>query len=376
MLARTGLSPLTALVSVGLALSLGACKADPVAEETDLTATATATATATEAGSESGAETESGETETETGTETEGGCAAESPATLMECVERPRYEQDLGFVADLRVPGSTHWQAVQDLCADRLGELGYTVELADYGTGVNVIGVKPGTSMPGERVLVGAHYDHIPGCTGADDNATGVAAILEIARVLADVPTPRTLVITCWDEEELGLVGSKAQAQAAIDDGDVLTAVFSFDMVGYADPSPGAQEVPGGFDLAFPDLYKSLQDADFRGDFLFWVGDEAMGPLAAELEGFAATVGLPILGAALEDAIKNTDIVADLRRSDHASFWAQDVPAMLLNDTGDFRYKSYHCLDGNDDTLDRLDNGFTVKVIQAMTATAAVALGL
>ncbi len=366
---------LAPLLSTGLVVTLGACKATPAASESETSATVASASSGT--ASDSSSETEGGtDTETGTGTETEGGCSSETPAALMECVERPRYEQDLGFVADLRVPGSTHWQAVQDLCADRLSELGYEVELQDYGSGVNVLGVKPGTSNADERVIVGAHYDHIPNCTGADDNATGVAAVLEVARVLAEVPTPRTLVITCWDEEELGLVGSEAQAQIALDAGEVITAAFSYDMVGYVDASEGAQDVPGGFDLAFPDLYSELEENGFRGDFLFWVSDEAMAPIAAELEGFAAMIALPTLGASLEDAVKNSPIVADLRRSDHASFWEVDVPAMMLNDTGEFRYASYHCGDGNDDSLDRLDNAFAVKVTQASTAAVAVALGL
>jgi len=357
-------------LSLGLLLALAACKTSgPVPEDTD-----SASSSASESDTTTGTDTDTG-----TGTETSTGepaCSSESPAALMNCVERPRYEQDLGFIADIRVPGSAHWQAVQDLCADRLTELGYTVELQNYGTGINVIGVRQGTSKPEERVLVGAHYDHIEACSGADDNATGVAAALEVARVLADVPTPRTLVITCWDEEEPGLIGSKAQAQAAVDDGDQITAVFDFEMVGYRDATPGAQEVPPGFDIAFPDVYAKIEANEFRGDFLFWVSDDTMAPLAIELAAFGDQIDLPTVGTPLEDAIKTSDLVADLRRSDHAAFWDHDIPAMMLNDTGNFRYPSYHCFDGNDDTTDRLDHEFTTKVIKVTTATTAVALGL
>ncbi len=371
-------------LSLGLLLALAACKTSaPVpgdtgsasnsASESD-TATATATGTGTGTGTDTGTDTDTGTaTETSTG---EPACSSESPAALMNCVEQPRYEQDLGFIADIRVPGSAHWQAVQDLCADRLTELGYTIELQKYETGVNVIGVRQGTTKPEERVLVGAHYDHIEACSGADDNATGVAATLELARVLADVATPRTLVITCWDEEELGLLGSKAQAQLAVDNGDQITAVFDFEMVGYRDATPGAQEVPAGFDLAFPDVYAKIEANEFRGDFLFWVSDDTMAPLAVELAAFGDLIDLPTAGTFLEDAIKTSDLVADLRRSDHAAFWDHDIPAMMLNDTGNFRYASYHCLDGNDDTIDRLDHEFSAKIIKVTVASTALALGL
>jgi hypothetical protein len=301
----------------------------------------------------------------------------QTPEALMDCVEQPRYEEDLQFIADLRVPGSAHWQAVQDLCADRLIELGYEVELQAYGTGTNVLGVRPGTEPAGagERVVVGAHYDHIDACTGANDNATGVAATLELARVLVDVPTPRTLVIACWDEEELGLLGSHAHAQASLDAGEQLAAVFSLDMIGVASDEPDSQFVPDGFDLLFPDQYAELEANQFRGDFLLWVSDDTMTPIGIAFDGFADLLALPTLGTSLSDELKTSELLIDLRRSDHASFWDLDLPAMLLNDSGEFRYSAYHCADGTDDTLDKLDNGFSVKITKATVATTAVALG-
>ena len=57
-----------------------------------------------------------------------------------DCVDKDRYVEDLTFIADVRAPGSTHWQEVQDLCADRLTDLGYEVDLFEYGSGVNVVG--------------------------------------------------------------------------------------------------------------------------------------------------------------------------------------------------------------------------------------------
>src|SRR5690606_20146741 len=134
---------------------------------------------------------------------------------LSQCVEAARYQADLEAIAMPREPESAHWQAVQDLCAERLEGLGFTVERHAYATGVNVIGVREGTSEPQRRVLVGAHYDHIAGCAGADDNASGVAGALEAARVLAMASFPRTLVVACWDEEERGLIGSRAYAERA-----------------------------------------------------------------------------------------------------------------------------------------------------------------
>ena len=97
--------------------------------------------------------------------------------------------------------------------------LGYTVEREAYGTGVNVIGVLDGTSAPAEQVVISAHYDSVANCPGADDNGSGVAGVLEAARVLSTSQHKRTLVVACWDEEEKGLIGSSAfvaRAAAAV----------------------------------------------------------------------------------------------------------------------------------------------------------------
>jgi hypothetical protein len=347
-----------------------ACKSDG-----DPSASESAESAGTSAGSSESAGSESAsESESETG-DAPPACPGQTPAELMDCVDTELYLADLEFISDERVPGSPHWQAVQDLCADRLTELGYEVTLQSYSTGINVVGRRPGTSLPNEHVIVGGHYDHIPGCSGADDNGTGVAATLEIARILADIPTPRTLLITCWDEEELGLIGSAAQAQAAIDDGLVLTGVFSLDSIGYASSDPDSQEVPDGFNLLFPDEYAELEANQFRGDFLLWVSDDTMGDVGSSLNGFADSLGLATIGTALTDELKISPLLADLRRSDHASFWDLDIPAIFFNDTGEFRYPGYHCGDG-DDTIDRVTQDFVIDVTKVAVASTAVALGM
>jgi hypothetical protein len=352
-----------------------ACKSsdDPKADSTSESSATTANAESSESASGSESESES-ETESETG-DPPPACPAQTPAELMDCVDPALHLADLEFVSAERVPDSPHWQAVQDLCADRLTELGYEVTLQTYATGVNVVGLRAGTTLPDEHVIVGAHYDHITGCSGADDNGTGVAATLEVARILADIPTPRTLMITCWDEEELGLIGSAAQAQLALDEGMVITGAFSLDSIGYASSEPNSQVVPDGFSLLFPDEYAALEANQFRGDFLLWVSDDTMGDVGTSLNGFADILGLPTIGTALTDELKLSPLLEDLRRSDHASFWDLDIPAMFFNDTGEFRYPGYHCGDG-DDTVDRVTLDYAINVTKVAVATTAVALGM
>ncbi|MBL4687371.1 MAG: M20/M25/M40 family metallo-hydrolase [Nannocystaceae bacterium] len=304
--------------------------------------------------------------------------SAQDPCTVTaeaarDCVEKDRYVEDLTFIADVRAPGSAHWQEVQDLCADRLTDLGYEVDLFEYGSGVNVVGRKVGTTAAEEIVVIGAHYDHIPDCVGADDNATGVAGVLEIARVLADGSFPRTLMVACWDEEEQGLLGSIAFVQWAVASAADIAIYFNFDMIGFASDEPDSQAFPPGIDLLFPTQLAEVEANDNRADFVVAIADEYAHDQMVSLEMHANAVGLPNLVGQLSATLKNEDLVADLRRSDHAPFWVADFPAIFLSDSANFRNGAYHCLNG-EDTLDTLDHDFATGVVQATVGAVVDAL--
>lgn len=303
-------------------------------------------------------------------------CGSGSAQALMACVGQADYEADLTFVAAERPPGSAHHAAVRALCADRFEALGYQVELHDYGSGVNVVGVLPGASLPDERVLVAAHYDHIPGCAGADDNGSGLAGLLEVARVLAQAEFDRSLVLACWDEEEWGLIGAAAYAQRAHDRAEQIVANYTFEMIGSKKTEPNSQQLPIGMDLLFPDQIAVLEADDYRGDFIALIHDTSHSSQAvADMVELGAGLGLEAIGLGLSDALKNGILVADLRRSDHAPFWMADLPGIMITDTSEFRYAQYHCRDG-DDVIGNLDHAFSVQVIQATVGSAARAAGL
>jgi len=359
-----------------LSLLLPACPDDPepAATETSPAATlepSTASSTASPADTTASASSDTAEP-----TGASDSCETDSAAALVRCVDEQAIVDDVSFIADIRTPGAPHWLAVQELCADRLTMLGFSVELQQYETGINVVGRLPGTESPDEVVLVGAHYDHIPECLGADDNATGVAGALEVARVLAMAPSrPRTLAVACWDEEELGLVGSTAWVEGGQAAGETVVAYLNYDMIGYASDEPDTQLIPTGFDAVFPEQYGQVQDNGFRGDFILMVADDLALAPALAIETHAATVGLPTVTAILDQFAKNSDLFADLRRSDHAPFWGADIPAIFLTDTGEFRNAAYHCL-GGEDTIDSLDFGFTARVVAASVGAAAETLGV
>jgi hypothetical protein len=285
-------------------------------------------------------------------------------------VNAQRYAEDLRLVASVRPPGSPHWQVVQDRCFAVFEAAGFsTVRFEVEGAGISVIGRKDGSKPELPGIVVGAHYDHIADCPGADDNASGTAAVLELARVLGPHTWERSLTIACWDEEEGGLHGSRAWVDAAVADARTFELYLNFDAMAYADATPNSQKLPPGIDVLFPEQVEMLGAREFRADFIAVLADASASASSARLIAHANVLELPIALLEVPAALKNEPLLADLRRSDHASFWHHDIPAVFLSDTANFRTDTYHCT-GRQDTVETLDLGFATKVVR----TAAGAL--
>ena len=297
-------------------------------------------------------------------------CAADDPAGIAACVDESRWTAHVDRIVGARPPGSTHHREVQSLCGDTLAELGYEVALERFASGVNVVGTLAGDTS--ERVVVGAHYDHIPGCASADDNASGVAGVLEVARVLAGHRFHRTLVVACFDDEESGLLGSRAwmeahQAEAAI------AVAFVYDAIAVRRTEPGSQAVPPGFELIFPGEVARLREREQRGDFIAILADTPAREHAERIAAAAVAIGLPTTVLSLDRLWLHVPVAIDLRRSDHATFWDAGVPAVLLSDTAEFRTPSYHCRGAPDDRA-TLDPAFAQAVVAASTNAIVHAL--
>jgi Zn-dependent M28 family amino/carboxypeptidase len=297
-------------------------------------------------------------------------CGSSAPSPVQS-VDPARITADVNMIAAPRSPGIAQWQTVQDLCADRFASLGYTVERHQYATGVNVVGVLAGTRVPAEQVFVSAHYDSVTNCPGADDNGSGVAGVLEAARVLALQPHDRTVVVACWDEEERGLIGSRAYVTRAAAAGDQIVASFVFEMIGFKSTVPNSQKSDAKIAAIFPDAEAQLAANEYRGDFLLVVHDEHADAAAAALVTTATEVGLSTVVLRVLDGLKTNSAAGALRRSDHAPFWDVDYPALQLTDTADYRNAHYHCGTGPDVVGD-IDFAFATQVVQA-TVGAAVA---
>ena len=261
----------------------------------------------------------------------------------------------------------------QDLCTDRLAELGFEIEHHDYGSGINIIGRLSGNASPETEILVSAHYDHIDGCPGADDNATGVAGVLETARVLSLASFEKTLLVACWDEEEAGLLGSRAYAERAREAGQNIEVAIVLEMIGYTDDTPGSQSVPSGLELLFPDEVSQIADSGYTADFFVAVSDAEASEVVAVMRDYADAAGLTSYWIGIPSNLLSSDLLYDLRRSDHDSFWQAGYSSIMVTDTGENRYPAYHCRDG-DDVVTNLDHDFAATIIKATVAATAKSL--
>jgi len=300
------------------------------------------------------------------------GCGSDPVPSPVELVDRAAFEADLTTIAQPRSPGTPHWQVVQDLCADRFAALGFAVERHAYGTGVNVIGVRAGTRLPDERVVVSAHYDSVNNCAGADDNGTGVAGTLEVARVLSQQQHDRTLVVACWDEEERGLIGSSAYVTRAKASGDNIILSLVFEMIGYRSTVPMSQRTDASLEAVFPEAGAQIMANEYRGDFALVVDDESAVAAREDYQAIAKDVGLPVVNLSLLAPLKRS--LDQLRRSDHAPFWDADYPAIMITDTAEFRNPHYHCPRGMLDVPADIDFEFATMNVKVTAATAAAAL--
>ncbi len=227
----------------------------------------------------------------------------------------------------------------------------------------NVVGTLPGTDPGRPRVLVGAHFDTVPGTPGADDNASGIAVLLEVARALAGATPTATLEFVGFNLEEPqgGVhyrVGSAAFARAARRRDVRYDAVLVLEMVGYTDRSPGSQVVPA---LLF---WKRVPR---QGTFLAATGDGRSRALLASFARVAARAGPELEVVTFRTPLRGW-LVSQTRLSDNASFWDAGYPALMLTDTAFLRNPYYHTAG---DRLETLDFGFMARVSDAVAAVAA-----
>jgi hypothetical protein len=207
----------------------------------------------------------------------------------------------------------------------------------------NLIAEKAGSGPAAATVIeLGAHYDSMPWAPGADDNASGVAVVLETARLLATRPTDKTVRFVFYAMEEEGLVGSAAHVKQLIERQDLPEAALVLDMVGFASDAEDSQDSPVRIPL--------VAWVPYTANFILDAGDFSSGWLGNLFEDSAATYvpELPVFSVN-----RLAGLFEDAARSDHASYWAAGLDAILLSDTAEMRNRHYHTPTDQPATLDR-----------------------
>jgi len=245
----------------------------------------------------------------------------------------------------LHRPGNL--KKAEDFVFRAFQEMGYAPRRQTFTCqGREVSNVIAGDQAPGGYYILGAHFDTVAGTPGADDNASGVAVLLEVARLARKLkpPKPWTFIGFTTEEPPAFLtphMGSRVYAKQARKNREQILGMLCLEMVGYYRQEPGSQELP------FP---LRLMGYPTTGNFLGLISDRPSRGLMERLEAAlkqgcrlpTVTLSVPLGG----------QILPETRLSDHANFWDEGFPAVMLTDTAYLRNPHYH---GPGDVMANLD---------------------
>jgi Peptidase family M28 len=243
--------------------------------------------------------------------------------------------------------------------------------------GANVLAWKRGSSG-GPAFLVGAHLDTVSDSPGADDNASGVAAMVELARVLAPFEFEHDVLLVAFDMEELGSFGARALV-GDLDGREDIAAAIVLESIGYTSRTEGSQSLPAGIGILYPAQVAKLRRRRRTGDSIIVIFRRSSLLAARAINDGLASGARPVPALLVREP---TDIpvlgrlvariapwVSDFSRSDHVEFWRRDLPAVQLTDTANFRNPHYHQTTDVPETLD-------YRTLADVVAATAIALAM
>jgi Zn-dependent M28 family amino/carboxypeptidase len=262
-----------------------------------------------------------------------------------------------------RHPGAPeNLRRAEDYVAQSFSAAGYETQAHEFTAGGqtlrNLIAVRPGLEP---AIVVGAHFDSVPGSPGADDNASGTAVLLELAGRAKEWPAGRKLYFVAFTNEEAPSVkdmGSYRYVRFLKENRIAVSKMICLEMVGYYDDKKGSQRYPAGLNVLYPS----------RGNFVALVSNVRSWPLLRALRGpLNEFKTLPVSAAVLPSFIGGID------RSDHVNFWNAGIPAVMISDTAFYRNPHYHLPSDTGRRLDyhrmaQLTRGLDVA-IQALAST-------
>ncbi len=208
-----------------------------------------------------------------------------------------------------------------------------------------------------ERIVIGAHYDVCEPLPGADDNASGVAGLIELAHLLGKTELPMQVELVAYTLEEppffrTEAMGSSVHAASLKKQGVKIRAMFSLEMIGYFSDEPNSQSFPNPILRVF---YPT------RGNFISIVGNFGQIGLTRKIKrSMRAATDLPVYSINAPGWLPGIDF------SDHLNYWKNDFPAVMVTDTSFYRNKNYHTAQ---DTMEKLDYNRMAQVVQAVHAT-------
>ncbi|MCG8587069.1 MAG: M28 family peptidase [Pirellulales bacterium] len=220
-----------------------------------------------------------------------------------------------------------------------------------------------GSKSPDEIIVVGAHYDSATGCPAANDNGSGVAATLAIARRFAKLKPEKTVRFVLFANEEPPYfqtegMGSLAYARRCKARKENIVAMLSLETIGYYSDAPGSQNYPAPLSLMYPST----------GNFIGFVGDTTSAKLVKQaIDSFRKHAKFPSEAASLPSVLQGVGW------SDHWSFWQVGYPAVMVTDTAPFRYPHYHQVT---DTPDKLDYERMARVVEGLEAVVREMAGV
>jgi len=233
-----------------------------------------------------------------------------------------------------------------DYIEEKLASYGCDVKRQSFtcmeNTYHNIIGETRGKD-DSEILIIGAHYDTVPGSPGADDNASGVAGLLELARLTAVNPASRSICFCAFTLEEPPFfqtrhMGSYVYAESLRKKNAMIEGMISLEMIGYYCDIKGCQYYPFSF---FKWFYPE------RGDFIAFVGNISSKNFTRKVRhAFQRVSPLRV------ESLNTASVVPGVDFSDHSSFWKFDYPAFMITDTAFYRNFNYHTAGDTADTLD------------------------
>jgi Zn-dependent M28 family amino/carboxypeptidase len=237
---------------------------------------------------------------------------------------------------------------VADYIEEKMHFYGYAVKRQPFtyrdGTYYNIIAEVKGTGDSKDGILViGAHYDTVIGTPGADDNASGVAGLLELARLISLNPLKMTVRLVAFSLEEppvfmTSRMGSHVYAKSLKEEETKVYGMISLEMLGYYCEQKGCQYFPLPiFKWFYPDT----------GNFIAFVGNISSMSFTKKIkDSFKAMSSIPA------ESLNSPSIIPGVNFSDHCSFWKFGYPAVMVTDTAFYRNPNYHGLGDTHETID------------------------